>query len=171
MLTTKLAILFGSLSILTLLVWLFITYRVQYARNVDVGESTVTIVHTSQGEVVVPVELAVSASQKIQGLSDRESLPNDSGMLFIWKNGIRSRFIMRRMNFPLDIIFIKGTGDAKGEILHIAENLPACPGKTMGCATASPKESFRYVLEVNGGFAETNGFEVGDTVSVNTVEN
>jgi|SRR3989344_1142476 len=166
----QLALLFGGLSVVTLLVWLLMVHGTGRQRPVGIGEGGIAIVGAAAGDVAIPVELAVTDVQKIQGLSDRESLPEDSGMLFVWGTPVQTSFAMRRMNFPLDIVFIKSAGENTGEIIHIASNLPACPGKNTGCATASPDESFQYVLEVNGGFMERHGIHVGDAVTLSLPE-
>ena len=52
------------------------------------------------------VEIATTSAQQQQGLSGRNSLPQNQGMLFIFKTAGRYAFWMKGMKFPLDIIFI-----------------------------------------------------------------
>ena len=64
------------------------------------------------------VELSTSSWSHYQGLSNRDSLENIDGMLFIFNNKSNKTFVMRNMNFSLDIIFI-----ADNRILNILKNL------------------------------------------------
>ncbi len=161
----KLAIFFGLLAILTFLAW-YVGFR-RSDRNAEaLPTDAVVLIQTTSGDISVPVELARNSAEKVQGLSDRESLPKDSGMFFVWDLNVPTSFSMRRMKFPLDIIFIRGVAANEGVISSIAADLPACPGKTVGCPTATAKEAIQYVLEVNGGYAAERGIEAGDKVSI-----
>jgi uncharacterized membrane protein (UPF0127 family) len=162
----QLAILFGVLSVVTLGVWLVMANRAGTKNPMNIGDGGVAVISAQAGDVAIPVELAVTDMEKIQGLSDRESLPEDSGMLFVWESPVQTGFVMRRMRFPLDIVFIKATQENQGEIIHIAADLPACPAQSSGCATANPNAPFHYVLEVNAGFMQRHGIQVGDAVTV-----
>ncbi|MDP2944440.1 MAG: DUF192 domain-containing protein, partial [bacterium] len=56
----------------------------------------------------IKVEIASTLKQQYRGLSGRKSICADCGMLFNFSDsGVRS-FVMRDMEFPLDIIFIEG---------------------------------------------------------------
>lgn len=166
---SKLAVFFLILMLLTFAWWYFGMQRAgKQSVSPEIGGEVVVM--TTAGEVTVPVELAQTSAERIQGLSDRESLPENSGMLFMWNMNVRSMFSMRRMRFPLDIIFIRGTDAGEGEIISISADLPPCPNKDTGCATASAPEAFQYVLEVDGGFAETHGIDIGDTVSIQSTQ-
>src|SRR5487761_657283 len=52
------------------------------------------------------VEVATTSAQQQQGLSGRASLPQNQGMLFIFKTPDRYPFWMKGMKFSLDMIFI-----------------------------------------------------------------
>jgi len=109
---------------------------------------------------VASVELADEASEQWQGLSDRESLGEQDGMLFVFPDMQKRTFVMRRMHFPLDIIWIRDN-----KIVGIAKNL-APEGENPKEFYSSP-ERVNYVLEVNGGFCDKQGIEVGDVVEIN----
>lgn len=108
--------------------------------------------------VDIPIELARTETERERGLSGRASLDEGSGMLFIFeKPGVYS-FWMPDMRFPIDIIWING-----GKIVDISENVsnefdPAEP------VYYFPSAPIQYVLEVNAGFAKSNGIKVGDAV-------
>lgn len=107
---------------------------------------------------VIHVELAQTESQRSQGLSNRESLPRDHGMLFVFDKASIYRFWMKDMKFPLDFIWINGD-----KVVDLTENVPA-PANNDNLPLYWPKETVNYVLEVNSGFVAENQIKVGDTV-------
>jgi len=78
-------------------------------------KSTVTIANHN-----FSVAVASTSTQQQQGLSGRKNLPQDQGMLFIFKSANRYPFWMKDMNFPLDILFIK---DRKSTRLNSSHRL------------------------------------------------
>jgi hypothetical protein len=123
-------------------------------RNLGIT-STFQIIHINN--TAVKVTLAETPAQIYRGLSGQRSLGEDCGMLFVFPDSGERRFVMRNMEFPLDIIFIN-----QGRIIKIAANLPP-EGKSPAniYSSGQPADS---VLEVNGGFAASRGFKVGDQV-------
>lgn len=108
----------------------------------------------------IPVELATTGVAQQKGLSGRNSLDADSGMLFIFARPDTYRFWMPDMHFPLDMIWIQN-----GKVVDITENVsnqfdPANP------RFYTPSSPAQYVLEVNAGFAKRHGIRVGDTVTL-----
>src|SRR6266550_6083274 len=65
------------------------------------------------------VEIANTTVEQQQGLSGRNSLPQDQGMLFVFKKADLYAFWMKGMKFPLDMIFIKDN-----KIVSISQNVP-----------------------------------------------
>lgn len=114
----------------------------------------------SINDKIIKVEVADTAESRYQGLSGRESLCEGCGMLFIFPDKDVRTFVMRNMNFPLDIIWIDGD-----EIKKISKNLP--PEGENPAIIYSSEFPVEYVLEVNGGFADDNGVAAGDKVSFN----
>jgi len=101
------------------------------------------------------VEMAVTPGQQEKGLMDREVLPEEEGMLFVF-NSVRKRsFWMKNTLIPLDIIFL----DVDGTINHIHHN-----AKPQDRALITSKRPAKAVLEVNGGMADRLGFKEGDVV-------
>jgi uncharacterized protein len=92
-----------------------------------------------------------------KGLSHRESMPEDHGMLFVLDASQEHAFWMKEMRFPLDIIFIGG--DMK--ITEILENLQTCEQ----CPVYFPKKQPAYALEINAGRAAKNRLSVDDTMA------
>ncbi len=110
-------------------------------------------------EAVFYVEIADDDAERGKGLSGRESLPEDRGMLFVFENPGRYSFWMYEMRFALDIIWI----DEDGRVVHIEENLQPCTPNQV-CSSYTPSADAKYVLEVNAGLAKKHGIVVGDVV-------
>ena len=106
--------------------------------------------------VNINVELAQTETGVQKGLSGRESLAADKGMLFIFNKPDYYRFWMPNMNFPIDIIWI-----SQNTIVGIHKNVsnqfdPANP------KFYTPPRPVDRVLEVNAGFAQKNNLKVGN---------
>lgn len=121
-------------------------------------------------DACIQVEIADSDAQRSRGLSFRESLPEDRGMLFIFDYEARHSFWMRNMRFPLDIIWIdrdKKVADIKNGVQPCEEvGEPFRDGYIeKSCPSFLPRDQALYVLEVNSGFARKNNIKIGDKVS------
>lgn len=107
----------------------------------------------------VTVELATTPETQETGLSYRESLPDDHGMLFIFPKATNQVFWMNGMRFPLDIVFLRN-----GTVIHIAADVPA-PGDGSPRIVTSVEPS-DMVLELNAAAAAAYGLQVGDVIGV-----
>lgn len=109
--------------------------------------------------VTLTVEIAVSNKDKAQGLSDRLSLPQNAGMIFIFAEPLEPTFWMNRMNFPLDFIWLK-----ENKVVEITKNVPApSPGATQP-VTLKPGVLVDAVIEVNSGWADDHNVMIGQEV-------
>jgi uncharacterized membrane protein (UPF0127 family) len=82
----------------------------------------------------------------------RESLPQFSGMLFVYETAQPVAFWMRNTLIPLDMLFFDPAGRLTG--IHAnARPLDETPIPGGG--------NVRFVLEINGGLAEELGVEPG----------
>jgi uncharacterized membrane protein (UPF0127 family) len=68
--------------------------------------------------VRLSVEVADTPAERGRGLSGREMLPENSGMLFVFDTPGRYGFWMYGMKFPLDIIWI----DERLRVVYFVEN-------------------------------------------------
>lgn len=103
------------------------------------------------------IETVTTPWQHYLGLSNRESLCADCGMLFIFASQEPRQFVMRNMHFPLDIIFIKDD-----TIVKIAKNLEPEGSEPQNLYSSdSPVDK---VLEVNGGYSDTYNLRVGQKI-------
>jgi uncharacterized membrane protein (UPF0127 family) len=107
-------------------------------------------------EAVLSVEIADSGEERQQGLMGRASLPEDGGMLFVYEEDTETGFFMRNTTIPLSIAFIS----AAGCVIDIQDMEP------LSEETHSSPEPYRYAVEVNQGWFEEKGVEVGDLVEL-----
>jgi uncharacterized membrane protein (UPF0127 family) len=103
-------------------------------------------------------EIAVTASARQCGLSHRDDLPENHGMLFIFPVLRHREFWMKDTRIPLSLAFL----DKSGQILNIQKMTP------MQIHEQYPSlHPVRYALEVNQGWFKKHGIEVGDIVEMN----
>jgi len=118
-------------------------------------------IYSQNSEKSFFIELAVSESERYQGLSGRTMLDTDRGMLFIYNNGNDPKFWMKDTLIPLDIIFI----GSDRRINAIAKNASPCTKEEeiiRGCPIYSSGNMSQYILELAGGTTEKYGINVGD---------
>ncbi|MGQ3411633.1 DUF192 domain-containing protein [Natrinema sp. LN54] len=116
-------------------------------------------------KAVVDVEIADSSRERHTGLSNHDSLESGNGMLFIHGDEDDLTYVMREMDFDIDIIFI----DADGEITTIHHARAPGPNEDGNDLEYSGRGQF--VLEVPRGYANETGIEVGDEVQIDLESN
>lgn len=104
----------------------------------------------------IAADLAVTPDEQSKGLSGRENLSENQGMLFVMKTPGKYGFWMKEMKFPLDIFWL----DRAGNVVYIKENLQPCL-TTLNCPTYMPDMDSIYVLETVAGFAHKYGLAKG----------
>jgi len=100
------------------------------------------------------VEIAETERARQRGLSGRQELPLDSGLLFIFPKPDYYPFWMKEMNFPIDIIWL----DSDKKIVDITANL----SPETYPESSRPQNPAQYVLEINAGLSEKLNFKIGD---------
>jgi len=105
------------------------------------------------------VELARDGFERARGLSHRPGMAVGWGMLFIYPRAVQHAFTMAQMRFPLDMLFMDGSG----KVVDIIED-------------AQPKElvlnsskAYRYVLELNAGTVRARGVRIGDSMRLDNI--
>ena len=107
-------------------------------------------------KICIDAEVADSPEERTQGLMFRESLPQNHGMIFIFEGEGIYPFWMKNTLIPLDIIWL----NENKEVVKIMQTLPCMEEP---CEIYNPEVQARYVIEINGGFAEENNIQVGDS--------
>ncbi len=110
------------------------------------------------GETQVQVEVRDTMEGRNRGLSGREKLEMDEGMLFIFPVKAKYGFWMKKMKFDLDFIWIIGN-----EVVEITKGVKA-PVNGGKLELIKPKVAIDRMLEVSSGFIEENQVKVGDRV-------
>jgi uncharacterized membrane protein (UPF0127 family) len=102
------------------------------------------------------VEVADTESEREHGLSERDSMPQNHGMLFVFKEDSKWAMTMLPMRFNLDMAWL----DKSGKVVYLRENLTPDTFPNVFI----PDTDARYVLEVNAGSLQAAGVKLGDTI-------
>jgi uncharacterized protein len=102
----------------------------------------------------ISVEVVSDAKARERGLSGREGLAEDSGMLFVLDEGRPAAFWMKGMRFPLDLLYF----DKNRRLIKILSGLQPCTD----CPIYRSPDDTAYVLEVAAGAARKYGIRTGD---------
>ncbi len=103
------------------------------------------------------VEVAADAMKIRKGLSGRESMPEDDGMLFLLGR-TKYYFWMKGMRYPLDfVVFDKGA-----KVIDIVPDLQPCER----CPDIAIPEGAGYLLEINAGLSKKLGIRLGDRFEI-----
>ena len=142
------------------------SYQVQVVRgslsSPVIGTNTGTLPSQVQiAGILLSVEIAGNTSSQIKGLSGRNELDNDSGMLFVFDREDYWSFWMADMKFPLDIIWF----NSNRQVVWIEPNLQPCT--PMNCVELTPEAPAMYVLEVNAGLVANHQITLGTTFTFN----
>lgn len=126
-------------------------------------EETTLNVTSDEGTVksTLTTRVADNRTKRYVGLSNTESLMPNHGMVFAYNTTENRTFVMRRMNFGLDVIYVS----PRGEITAIrSAERPDGPVEYY-LNHDSVRGDGQYVIEVNQGWAEENNVQTGDSVS------
>lgn len=96
-------------------------------------------------------KVADDSMSRYQGLSEYDSLPEGQGMIFLYKNEEERTFIMRDMDFDLDIIFANSDGEVT-DIYSAEAPDEDVPDRSLTEYTGVAQA----VVETNRGFAAEN---------------
>lgn len=118
----------------------------------------------SNGKVVdtVTAEKSTTITEIYTGLSNKETLESGEGMIFIYDNTSDRTFVMREMDFGLDIVFI-GDDCSVNSIKHAEKPKP---GETGEEVFNQYNGTARYVLELPYNYTE-NRISEEDSISFN----
>lgn len=124
--------------------------------------TTVTVLDGETNETLGSVRVAVAETyrQKYTGLSKTESLPEDAGMLFPYDSEGSHTYVMRGMEFGIDIVYV----GANGTITEI-HHAPEPPAGEDGESYRYPGTG-QYVLEVNYEWTTRHDVSEGDRVRI-----
>lgn len=109
----------------------------------------------------INIEIAKTNDERSKGLSNRTSLNENTGMIFVFPKNSKPVFWMKDTKIPLDIIWINDN-----KIIGIDKNVEP----ELGILDAKLKKypapyEVDYVLEVNAGFSDKNNIKLDQTIS------
>lgn len=110
------------------------------------------------GEHRIPVEIADSESERVLGLSGREELLPNTGLLFVFNKPSIQGIWMKDMRFSIDIVFL----DAEFRVINLYQGVAPETFPTVFYSSAPAL----YVLELNSGEAVNLGLTEGAQASL-----
>ena len=155
------AVLLGGL-ILALVTLLAVQAGLVPAPWTDSHEEARVVVRDETGQrlAVVDARVADTPRERRVGLGETDSLSNGSGMLFVMDGESRHVFVMRSMEFPIDIVYVAANGTVTG-IQHARAPRPGENGEELRYPGYG-----KYVLEVPRGYTNATGIDEGDRVEI-----
>jgi uncharacterized protein len=120
-----------------------------------VERQPLTIVTASGTTARLEVEIAQTAEERSVGLSGRDEVPMDTGMLFVFERR-GPGFWMRDTTVPLSVAFVEDCG----RIVEIKDMEP------LSLEIHNTEHDYGFGLETAQGWFEANGVAVGDIVSL-----
>ncbi|MBI4084712.1 MAG: DUF192 domain-containing protein [Candidatus Levybacteria bacterium] len=136
---------------------LVISGLVLLARNIFGGkQESVTV-----GDEKIQLFVAKTTKEHEVGLSNRTSLKENQGMIFLFDKPDYYSFWMRNMKFPIDIIFLSGN---KIVTMHVNVQPPAANNASLPLYTSD--EPADKVIELPAGKSEKLDLKDGDTLSL-----
>jgi len=109
---------------------------------------------------VYDVWVADTDPERYQGLSGTETLPADTGLLFVYDQEAANRaIVMREMHYPIDVVFIDGSGTVTAVHSPVPE-----PGVSDELTHYSGRA--RWILEIPHGTAERHTIVPGTSIQI-----
>ncbi len=114
----------------------------------------------------INVQLAKTPEEKSKGLSGKNKLAGNEGMLFSFPQKTYPIFWMKDMKFNIDLLWINDD-----KVLGIEKNMPAPLAGTedKDLLIYSSAEPVNRVLEINGGLVDQYGLKVGDSLEYQNI--
>ncbi|MBI4068550.1 DUF192 domain-containing protein [Candidatus Kaiserbacteria bacterium] len=151
------ALIVAGVVLIAALIYVDLPYYSPAVSNFNADNPNVYASSTIQlKDTVVRVEIADTPEERAMGLSGREGLAPDEGLLFVFEEDGLHAFWMKDMRFAIDIVWVS----SDGAIVHIEENVTP---ETYPAAFA-PRREARYVVELSAGYVAEHEVRVGDIV-------
>ncbi len=130
-----------------------------YQNGQQITDKETAAVHLALSDTpAFTFELADTLDEQVQGLSGRDDVPHNHGMLFVFPKDGRYGFWMKDMLVSIDIIWLSDTG----KILSIEDSVSLATYPSV----FYPPELVRYVLETRAGEARAQGWSAGSVISL-----
>jgi uncharacterized membrane protein (UPF0127 family) len=132
---------------------------------VPVDSGTIRI-FTATDAFSLNVEIAETEEAQAFGLMERDVLPANEGMVFVYGEPEARAFYMYQTRIPLSIAFF----DADSTIVSILEMMPCTYPRSDLCDTYSSGVPFVGAVEANQDYFETRGIQAGDRIELERSE-
>lgn len=131
--------------------------------GLKVNQNIISSSQMKVGGKTLNIEVADTKEKLERGLSGREKLAENEGMLFVMPQDSQPGFWMKEMKFSIDIIWINDN-----KVVEVSENLPVPNGENSSDNLLKyyPKQPVDYVLEVNTGFVKENNIKPGIAIKL-----
>ena len=139
----------ASVVILTIVIVITLLLNSRKSTKVLVNGQTISVV------------VAKTDKEKQVGLSGKDKIGENQGMLFIFDKPDYYSFWMKEMEFSIDIIYINGN-----KITTIVENAKPPSSVNDNLAIYQPSEKSDKVLELNAGSADKLKIKKGTIVKI-----
>ena len=116
------------------------------------------------GNHTIQVELAETPIERANGLSFRDTLEENHGMLFIFPDESRKVFHMLGCKFDIDLAFIESDGTIS-EIITMEKEPLGTPVDSLK-KYYSQSTTIRYALEMIGGWFEEHDVTIGTRIDL-----
>ncbi|HOU75662.1 MAG TPA: DUF192 domain-containing protein [Candidatus Dojkabacteria bacterium] len=135
-------------------------YNLDMDANAMVTKDATIINNSGSIKGSFSLEVADNDVTRTSGLSGRDSIGENQGMLFTFTENTTGGFHMKDVKFPLDILFL----DSENKVFSIFNSVPIC--ETEECPIYAPDGSYYSVLELPGGTVEKFGIVEGDLLQI-----
>lgn len=102
------------------------------------------------------LEVAATDADRQKGLMQRDTMPEDHGMIFVFPDEAERAFWMKNTRIPLDILYIA----ADGRVVSIKQMKPYDLNTTPSDGPA------KWAIELNKGQAAVAGVKPGDVLTI-----
>ncbi len=135
-----------SITSLLFLLWLLLNNTTVFANEVTININ----------DQLFTVKLAITQAERSRGLMHIKSLPENSGMLFIYHEPQIISFWMKQTLIPLDLLFF----DSDGRLIELYPNIRPCV--SINCKMYTNKTPALFALELAGGTATKFNIQIGN---------
>ena len=108
--------------------------------------------------ITLNIGVANTDAERMQGLSCKNGLSENEGLLFVFDTEGYYGFWMKDMNFPIDIAWL----DKDKKLIHIESNVSPDTYRESPPKVFSPASPALYVLETSANFFQNHQIKIGD---------
>jgi len=139
--------------------FLFVALAAGCSGSASTDQPDRSLAELTIGTAELHVEVAATPQARARGLMGRTQLPPGHGMAFVFDQATTDRFWMKDTLIPLSIAF----WDGDNRVMAILDMQP-CPADP--CPTYGPDRPYVGAVEVNLGYFDDHGIQVGDHVEL-----